>query len=213
MSRAVGKAGIDIIKPLAKYMGTVLAGLGIHALVVLPLILWIFGRMNPLKAFKGVSEAIATAFSTASSSTTLPVTIKNCIDNLKVPRRIVNFVLPIGATINMDGTALYEAVAAIFIAQAYGIDLTISQQLIIVITATFAAVGAAGIPQAGLFTMVIVLKTVGLPLEGIAIILAVDNILDMCRTSVNVLGDAFGSVVVMRMTGEKEEEDFYKNLE
>ncbi len=202
MARAIGNAGLDVIKPLAKYMATVLTGLGLHALITLPLILWVFGKMNPLKAFKGIEEAVATAFSTASSSATLPVTIRCVTQNLGVSQKIADFVLPIGATVNMDGTALYEAVAAIFIAQAYGIHLTLAQQVVIVITATLAAIGAAGIPQAGLFTMVIVLRTVGLPLEGIAVILAVDNILDMCRTSVNVLGDAFGSIVVAHITGE-----------
>jgi Na+/H+-dicarboxylate symporter len=146
-----------------------------------------------------------TAFSTASSSATLPVTMDNVATELGVSRRIGNFVLPLGATINMDGTALYEAVAAMFIAQAYGIELTMTQQLLVVLTATMAAIGAAGIPEAGLFTMVIVLNAVGLPTEGIGLILAVDRILDMCRTTVNVTGDAVGAVVVGRLEGEVEE--------
>lgn len=202
LARAIGRSGMALFAPLARYIATVLTGLGIHMFIVLPILLLVFGKMNPLKAFRGLSDTIATAFSTASSSATLPVNIKDCTENLKAPRHIVNFVLPLGATVNMDGTALYEAVAAIFIAQAYGVNLTMGQQFIIFITATLAAVGAAGIPQAGLFTMVVVLKSVGLPLEGVGLILAVDNILDMCRTTVNTLGDAFGTVIVARLAGE-----------
>lgn len=202
IARAFGQFGLGVISPLAKYMATVLTGLGIHLLIILPVVLWLFGKMNPLKAFEGLGDTMATAFSTSSSSATLPVNIRNCTENLGVPRRIVNFVLPLGATINMDGTALYEAVAAIFIAQAYGLNLTITEQLTIFIVAILASVGAAGIPQAGLFTIVIVLKSVNLPIEGIGLILAVDSILDMCRTTVNVLGDSFGTVVVARLTGE-----------
>jgi len=202
IARAFGQFGLGVISPLAKYMATVLTGLGIHLLIILPVVLWLFGKMNPFKAFEGLGDTMATAFSTSSSSATLPVNIRNCTENLGVPRRIVNFVLPLGATINMDGTALYEAVAAIFIAQAYGLNLTITEQLTIFIVAILAAIGAAGIPQAGLFTIVIVLKSVNLPVEGIGLILAVDSILDMCRTTVNVLGDSFGTVVVARLTGE-----------
>ncbi|MCD4784722.1 MAG: dicarboxylate/amino acid:cation symporter [Candidatus Eremiobacteraeota bacterium] len=202
IARAFGQFGLGVISPLAKYMATVLTGLGIHLLIILPAVLWLLGKMNPLKAFEGLGDTMATAFSTSSSSATLPVNIRDCTENLGVPRRIANFVLPLGATINMDGTALYEAVAAIFIAQAYGLNLTITEQLTIFIVAILAAVGAAGIPQAGLFTIVIVLKSVNLPVEGIGLILAVDSILDMCRTTVNVLGDSFGTVVVARLTGE-----------
>ena len=202
MARAVARAGVEVMVPLGKYMAAVIAGLGVHGLIVLPLIVWLVGRIRPRRFYSGISEAAMTAFSTASSSATLPVTMDNVSTELGVSRRIGNFVLPLGATINMDGTALYEAVAAMFIAQAYGIELTMTEQLLVVLTATMAAIGAAGIPEAGLFTMVIVLNAVGLPLEGIGLILAVDRILDMCRTTVNVTGDAVGAVVVARLEGE-----------
>ena len=146
-----------------------------------------------------MSTPLLTAFSTSSSGATLPLTMEAVEHKSGVSNEISSFTLPLGATINMDGTALYECVAAMFIAQAYGIDLTFSQQLIIMLTATLASIGAAAIPGAGLVTMVIVLNAVGLPLEGIAMILAVDRILDMCRTSVNVWGDACGTVIVAKL--------------
>lgn len=186
------------ISKVGKYSLTVLCGLTIHAVIVLPLILRVWAKRNPLKYGLGVLQAIATAFSTASSSASLPVTLECVQKNNGVNRKAASFVLPLGATINMDGTALYEAVAAIFIAQLYGIELTFAQQLIIVLTATLAAVGAAGIPQAGLVTMVIVLQSVNLPIEGIASILAVDWLLDRFRTSVNVWGDTIGAAVIER---------------
>lgn len=186
------------ISKVGKYSLTVIAGLTIHAVIVLPLILRFWAKRNPIKYGYGVFQAVATAFSTASSSATLPVTLECVQKNNGVNRKAASFVLPLGATINMDGTALYEAVAAIFIAQLYGIDLTFAQQIIIVLTATLAAVGAAGIPQAGLVTMVIVLESVNLPIEGIASILAVDWLLDRFRTSVNVWGDTVGAAVIER---------------
>ncbi|MEM7481385.1 MAG: dicarboxylate/amino acid:cation symporter [Acidobacteriota bacterium] len=195
-----GEAGDlgTLIGGLGKYMLTVLLGLGVHALVVLPLLLWFFGRRNPLPYLYNMAAPLLTAFSTASSSATLPLTIEAVEDNNKVSRKATYFVLPLGATINMDGTALYESVAAIFIAQAMGIELSVGQQVMIFLTATLAAVGAAGIPQAGLVTMVIVLQAVGLPLEGTALILAVDWLLDRFRTTVNVWGDACGAAVIDR---------------
>ena len=186
------------ISKVGKYSLTVLCGLTIHAVIVLPLILHLLARRNPLQYGYGVMQAIATAFSTASSSATLPVTLECVQLNNGVNRKAAAFVLPLGATINMDGTALYEAVAAIFIAQLYGIELTFAQQVIIVLTATLAAVGAAGIPQAGLVTMVMVLQSVNLPVEGIASILAVDWLLDRFRTAVNVWGDTVGAAVIER---------------
>ncbi|MEM7050859.1 MAG: dicarboxylate/amino acid:cation symporter [Acidobacteriota bacterium] len=195
-----GEAGDlgTLIGGLGKYMLTVILGLAVHALVVLPLILWLVGRRNPLPYLYNMAAPLLTAFSTASSSATLPLTIEAVEDNNKVSRKATYFVLPLGATINMDGTALYESVAAIFIAQAVGIDLTVGQQVMIFLTATLAAIGAAGIPQAGLVTMVIVLQAVGLPLEGTALILAVDWLLDRFRTTVNVWGDACGAAVIDR---------------
>jgi proton glutamate symport protein len=169
----------------------------------LPLILIYVGGETPLNYGGKIAPAITTAFSTASSSATLPLTI-DCVEKeAKVSSRVSSFVLPLGATINMDGTALYESVAAVFIAQLYGIDLSFGQQVIVFLTATLAAIGAAGIPSAGLVTMAIVLNAVGLPLDGIGIILAVDRILDMCRTSINVWGDATGSAVISKLVGEE----------
>ncbi len=199
MTTTVASAGSSVLGSLAKYMATVLSGLTIHSIVVLPLMLMIFARISPLKLLAAVSPALATAFSTASSAATLPLTM-NCLENrAKISESTVSFVMPLGATINMDGTALYEAVAAMFIAQAYGVDLTIAEQGLIVLTATLASIGAAAIPSAGLFTLVIVLDAVKLPSEGIGLILAVDRILDMCRTTVNVWGDSCGSAVVERL--------------
>ena len=184
---------------IGKYAFTVIAALLLHALVVLPAILIFFTRRSPLKFFKGASAALTTAFSTASSSATLPVTIECAEENNKVSRRASLFVLPIGATVNMDGTAMYEAIAAIFIAQMIGVDLGFTEQIIIFVTATLAAIGAAGIPEAGLVTMIMVLQSVGLPLEGIGMLLSIDWFLDRCRTTVNVWGDSIGAAVVDKL--------------
>ncbi len=203
MAHTIGTMGLAVMKPLLTYMATVVAGLAIHACITLPLLLSFFGKYSPAKFIRDVFSAVATAFSTASSAATLPITMECLQENTGVSNKVTSFVLPLGATINMDGTALYEAVAAMFIAQAYGIELSIAQQLLIMLTATLASIGAAAIPGAGLITLVIVLKAVNLPLEGIGIILAVDRLLDMVRTSVNVWGDACGAVVIARLEGEK----------
>ena len=191
----------EIIR-MAKYFSTVLIGLLIHSLFILTPAILIFARRNIRQYISNISPALLTAFSTASSSATLPITIECVEDRNKVSNRTAGFVLPLGATINMDGTALYEAVAAIFIAQVYGIPLDFGAQVIIFLTATLAAIGAAGIPEAGLVTMVIVLNAVGLPTEGIAMILAIDWFLDRCRTTVNVLGDTVGAAVIDRWEGD-----------
>ena len=203
MAYTIGQMGLAVIKPLAVYMATVLLGLGVHAFVTLPGLLSIFGRYSPLKLIRDMFSAVATAFSTASSAATLPITMDCLEKNAGVSNKVASFVLPLGATVNMDGTALYEAVAAMFIAQAYGISLTVWQQLVIMLTATLASIGAAAIPGAGLVTMVIVLRAVNLPLEGIGMILAVDRLLDMFRTAVNVWGDSCGAAVVARLEGEQ----------
>ena len=203
MAYTIGTMGLSVIKPLVVYMATVVLGLTIHACITLPILLSTLGKYSPVKFIKDVFSAVATAFSTASSAATLPITMDCLQENTGISNKVTSFVLPLGATVNMDGTALYEAVAAMFIAQAYGIDLSIGQQLVIMLTATLASVGAAAIPGAGLVTMVIVLKAVNLPLEGIGMILAVDRILDMLRTAVNVWGDACGAAVVARLEGEK----------
>ena len=194
-AQAGGNLGA-VLQQTGAYFGTVLAGLGVHAFLTLPLILWIFTRRNPFRFMYQMSQALLTAFSTASSTATLPITMNCAVEKAKVSKQSSDFVLPLGATINMDGTALYEAAAAIFIAQAIGFELTITSQIVIAVTATMAAIGAAGIPEAGLVTMVIVLNAVGLPVEYIGLILSVDWLLDRFRTAVNVFGDSLGAAVV-----------------
>ena len=187
---------LDVVRQTGAYFFTVLAGLAVHAFVTLPLLLWAFTRRNPFRFMYQMSQALLTAFSTASSTATLPVTMECAVTKAGVSKRSTEFVLPLGATINMDGTALYEAAAAIFIAQAIGFELSLMQQLIVAITATLAAIGAAGIPEAGLVTLIIVLNAVGLPVEYVGLILSVDWLLDRFRTAVNAFGDSIGSAVV-----------------
>jgi Na+/H+-dicarboxylate symporter len=171
--------------------------------LTLPLLVKVFGKTSPKKHFSAMQTPLITAFSTSSSSATLPLTIQAVENNSGVSNKISSFTLPLGATINMDGTALYECVAVIFIAQAYGVELTIIKQIIVVVTALLASIGAAGIPMAGLVMITIVLTAVGLPLEGVGLILAVDRILDMFRTTVNVWSDSCGAVIIAKMEGEK----------
>lgn len=189
-----------MFEQLAYYMVTVLSGLFIHALIVLPVIYAIFTRKNPFTFMAGMIKAILTAWGTASSSATLPLTMRCLEENNGVDPRVTMFVTPIGATINMDGTALYEAVASIFIAQYIGRDLGVGEVIVVSLTATAAAIGAAGVPQAGLVTMTIVLTAVGLPIDEITLILSVDWFLDRFRTAVNVLGDAFGAGIVEHLS-------------
>ncbi len=191
-----------VLGSLSKYFATVIIGLIIHATIILPLILRTIAKVNPIKQFQAMTTPLLTAFSTRSSSATLPLTIDAIESNAGVSNKISSFVLPLGATINMDGTALYECVAAMFIAQAYGIEMSIIQQAIIVFTALIASIGAAGIPMAGLVMISVILTAVGLPLEGVGLILAVDPFLDMCRTSVNVWSDSCGAVTIAKSEGE-----------
>jgi proton glutamate symport protein len=193
----------EVISRLGLYFITVLLGLFIHGLITLPLSVKLLGRANPIKHFKNMATPLLTAFSTSSSNATLPLTMEAVEVEDGVSNKIASFTLPLGATVNMNGTALYECVAVIFIAQAYGIDLTFGQQLIVIFTALLAAIGAAGIPMAGLVMMAVVLKAVGLPLEGIGLILAVDRILDMFRTTINVYGDTCCAVIIAKSEGEK----------
>jgi Na+/H+-dicarboxylate symporter len=171
-----------------------------HGLVSLPVIMMVFTGKNPKDFFVGARDALVTAFSTSSSSATLPVSM-NCVEkNMKVDKDIAGFVLPLGATMNMDGTALYEAIAAIFIANLVGVELNLAQQCTVFFTAMIASVGAPGIPSAGLVTMMMVLQSVGLPVEAVAILIPIDRPLDAIRTTINVEGDMIGSLVVQRYT-------------
>merc|ERR1719187_2694339 len=194
---------MTIVQQLGWYFMTVMLGLIMHGFIVLPLIYSVCTRSLPFRFIANMTNAFTTAFGTGSSSATLPVTIALLEEKNGVDPRICRFVLPIGATINMDGTGLYEAVAAIFIAQVNGLPLTIVQIMAISITATAASIGAAGIPQAGLVTMVMVLETVGLPPEDVTIILAVDWLLDRFRTAINVLGDSLGAGLVAHLSREE----------
>jgi Na+/H+-dicarboxylate symporter len=188
---------------LRYYVRNVLLGLGIHGAIILPLIYWMILRKNPFRFLWLLFPVLGTAFSTASSSATLPLTMSVLEEKAKIRPETTGFVLPLGATVNMDGTALYEAMAAMFIAHLYGIELDLSAKIIIFFTATLAAIGAAGIPEAGLVTMAIVLRAAGLPLEGIAMILSIDWFLDRCRTAVNVLGDTVGAAILDRYTEDR----------
>ncbi|MDF1816493.1 MAG: dicarboxylate/amino acid:cation symporter [Verrucomicrobiales bacterium] len=203
-AQAEGKF-IEELAQIGKFFGTVLVGLFIHLLVTLPAILWFMTKRNPYKFLLQMGQALLTAFSTASSTATLPVTMKCATERAGISKRSVEFVTPLGATINMDGTALYEATAAIFIAQVAMIDLSLGQQGIVAVTATLAAIGAAGIPEAGLFTMIIVLNAVNLPVEYIGLILSVDWLLDRFRTAVNVFGDSVGAAIVETTLPPEEE--------
>ena len=193
---------IELFSALGLYSLVVIVGLLLMIFVVYPIILRIFTKVNYFDFFKGIMPAQMLAFSTSSSAATLPVTMERCEDHLGVSEEISSFVLPLGATINMDGTSLYQAVAAVFIAQAFGIDLDLSQQLTIVLTATLASIGAAAVPGAGLVMLVIVLGAVGMDPEGVALIFAVDRILDMLRTVVNVTGDATVATVIASTEGQ-----------
>ena len=207
MTKAVSNSGLSIFKELGLYALTIASGLSIHLFIVLPLILFFIVRVNPISHFRAMASAMVTAFSTSSSSATLPVTMGCVKDNVKASNEVTSFVLPMGATINMDGTALYECAGVLFIAQALGIDLNASQQFIVVITALLASIGAAGIPSAGLVMLFIVTNAVGLNSESVALwvgsMLAIDRPLDMFRTMVNISSDSVGVAVIAKSEGEK----------
>lgn len=198
----VAENGPLVLLPLLKVIIAVYLGSIIHAAIVYSSLVKGLGKMSPMKFFKGISPAATVAFSTASSAGTLPVTINAAKDNLGVPNSIASFVLPLGATINMDGTALYQGICALFVAQVYGLDLSIAQQATIVLTATLSSIGTAGVPGAGFIMLTMVLTSVGLPLEGSALIAGVDRILDMARTCINVVGDAAVAVAISASESE-----------
>jgi proton glutamate symport protein len=193
---------LHLAERMGLYMGAVMLALFVHACITLPLLLRFLGKARPGRHFNAVISPLLTAFSTSSSGATLPLTIDAVENNSGVSNKISSFTLPLGATINMDGTALYECVAAIFIAQAYGIELSFASQVVVVITALLASIGAAAVPMAGLVMITIILTAVGLPLEGIGLILAVDRILDMFRTATNVWSDTCGAVIIAKSEGE-----------
>lgn len=203
----IGEYGLSVLMPLIKVILAVLVACIVHAILVYSSAVKIFAKMNPLTFFKGITPAAIVAFSTASSAGTLPVTLKNTQENLGVPNKISSFVLPLGATINMDGTAIYQGVSVIFIAQFYDLDLSLMQLLTVVLTTVLASIGTAGVPGAGLIMLTMVLTSIGLPLEGIALIAGIDRILDMLRTSVNIVGDASAAVVVAGSEKELENRD------
>ncbi len=203
VAKVVASTGFAAFQPLALFFITVVLALAVHFFVVMPILLRTLGRVKPLRHYRAMAPALLTAFSTSSSSATLPLTMECVEKNAGVSNRTSSFVLPLGATINMDGTALYECVAAIFIAQAYGIELSFATQFTIVMVALLTSIGVAGIPAASLVAISIILTTIGLPVEAIGLILAVDRILDMCRTTVNVFSDSCGAVVIARAEGEK----------
>lgn len=202
VAEVVVETGLAGIQPLLIFAATVLAALAFHMFITLPALLYFAGRVNPWRYFKAVSPALLTAFSTASSNGTLPVNIACLENNVGVSKKIANFVLPMGATLNMDGTALYECVGALFLVQAYGIDLTFGTQVLVAVMALLTAVGVAGIPAASLVAIAVIITSVGLPAESIGVLFVTDRLLDMCRTSVNVMGDGAVATLVARWEGE-----------
>jgi len=204
VAKTITVTGFAAFQPLLLFFMTVFISLACHAFITLPLLLKFLGRVrNPLLHYKAMLPALLTAFSTASSSGTLPITMDCMEKNAKVSNKTSSFVLPLGATVNMDGTALYECVAAMFIAQAYGLDLSITTQFVIVITALLTSIGVAGIPAASLVAITVILGVIGLPLEGIGMLLVTDRILDMLRTSVNVFSDSCCAVIIAKTEGEQ----------
>lgn len=196
IASAIGGAGLDAIGSMGAYMGTVILGLFIHAAVTYTIAIWFLGRGNPITFYKGFFPAMSVAFSTASSNATLPISMKAAQENLGVSKSISSFVQPLGATVNMDGTAIMQATAAVFISQVYAIPLDFTDIILIIITATLASIGTAGVPGVGLIMLAMVLTQVGLPVEGIALIIGIDRLLDMLRTSLNITGDAVCAYII-----------------
>ncbi len=201
IAATVSEFGFDILQTLFWYAATLIIGLMIHQFIILGSMVRVFTSMNPIKFFKDIREVMLIAFTSSSSAATLPVNMEKCEQNLGVPKKITSFVLPLGATINMDGTSMYQAVAAVFIAQVYGIELHITEQLIILLTALLASIGTAPVPGVGIIMLIIVLRSVNIPEEGVALILGIDRFLDMCRTVVNVSGDAAVATIIAKSEG------------
>jgi len=199
LMRLIATQDLSVLGTLAKFVAVVTGTLLFHGVIILPLLLLILTGKSPIWFWKGARQALITAFATSSSSATLPITMRCATEQLDVKPEIAGFVIPLGATMNMDGTALYEAAAALFVANLVGVDLSFTQQLIVFFTAMLASIGAPGIPSAGMVTMVLVLQSVGLPAEAIAILLPIDRMLDTLRTTVNVEGDITASLVVQKI--------------
>jgi len=213
MAWVAGEYGLSVLLPLLRVILGVYVGCLIHSLVTYGGAIALLGRLNPVQFFKGILDAQAVAFTTTSSSGTLPATLECTQKNLGVSRSVSSFVLPLGATINMDGTALYQGICALFVAQAYGVDLTFANYMTIVLTSTLASIGTAGVPGAGLVMLSLVLSSVGLPLEGVAMIAGIDRILDMARTTLNVTGDAMVSVLIAKSENELDVNVYQANPE
>ncbi|AJD48043.1 excitatory amino acid transporter [Isoalcanivorax pacificus W11-5] len=203
IAATVTRTGFDAIEPLAWFFACVLLALAVHAFIVLPLAICVLGRRSPTWHLRAMTPAMLTAFSTASSAATLPLTMECVEKRSRVSKRIATFVLPLGSTVNMDGTALYECAAVLFIAQAYGLDLSLGMQALVVITALLTSIGVASIPAASLVAITLILGMVGLPAEAIGLILVTDRVLDMCRTAVNIWSDSVGAVLIARSEGEE----------
>jgi Na+/H+-dicarboxylate symporter len=209
MAWVTGKYGFGTLYELGYFLGTYYLGCATHILLVFCGILYFLARLNPLPFFKGMGDAMMVAFSTSSSSATLPVSMHCVQENLGVSKNITSFVIPLGSTVNMNGAALYQGMAVIFIANAYGIDLTLQQLVTIVVIATLSAIGAAGIPSTGYLMLSVVASSVGLPVEGVALLAGIDRVREMVSTILNVLGDAVCAVYIAKQEGELDERQYY----
>jgi Na+/H+-dicarboxylate symporter len=203
IARVVAKTGFGATLPLVLFSACVVAGLAIHMFLTMPLLMRLLTGVNPWRVFPAMAPALLTAFSTASSSATVPLTLDCAEKRAGVSPRVASFVIPLGATVNMNGTALYECAAVLFLAQAYGVELGLAAQLTVVVLALLTSIGVAGIPAASLVAITVILGSLGLPQEGIAVLLVFDRVLDMCRTTVNVHGDACTAIMVARLEGER----------
>lgn len=211
IAKTFATLGFDMFLPMLKYMGSVIGGLGIHCFIVYMLLLYIFTRLNPVKFIKKFFPVMTFAFSTATSNATIPLSIDTLEKKIGVSKKISSFTIPLGATINMDGTAIMQGVAVVFTAQLFNINLSAADYLTVIATATLASVGTAGVPSVGLITLSMVFSSVGLPVEGIAYIMGIDRILDMLRTAVNITGDAVCTTIVAKQNGALDIETFNKD--
>lgn len=209
MASVAGTFGFAVLLPLAKFLGTYYTACLVHVVIVFCGMLWFLAKLHPMPFFRGMRDAITVAFSTCSSSATLPVSMHCVQHNLGVSKNITSFVIPLGTTINMNGAAIFQGMSALFVAQAYGIDLDIKSQLTIVVTATMSAIGAAGIPGTGFIMLTVVFKSVGLPIEGLALLAGIDRIREMVSTVLNVLGDAVTAIYIGKAEGELDERQYY----